>query len=386
MASVIKLHSRKNIIQSDSDVPKILKITKDPKLPKVLRAGKALILDEYTSTESQDLSGFEMVFSKTASENTAVEYLDTQLCHLDTGDVIRIVPSKNSIRAIYRVNANANFLFVTEQCNSYCIMCSQPPRKVDDSHLIEELIQAVPLIDKSTPEIGLTGGEPTLLGEKFIELLETIKINLPNTAIHVLTNGRTFEEELIKQISAIKHHDLMFGIPLYSDISNIHDFIVQADGAFDQTIRGILNLKRYSQKVEIRVVIHKQTYDRLPQLAEFIGRNLQFADHVALMGLEITGFTRANLESLWIEPEEYSFYLTKAVQILKYYKIKTSIYNLQRCLLPQNLWPIAIKSISDWKNKYYPECEGCIQKPNCGGFFDSSDIRRSKNIKAIKNN
>jgi His-Xaa-Ser system radical SAM maturase HxsC len=189
---------------------------------------------------------------------------------------------------------------------------------------------------------------------------------------------------LAYQLSQTDHFDLMLGIPLYSDVSHIHDFVVQADGAYDETIRGILNLKKYGQKVEIRVVLHKQTVDRLPQLAEFIGRNLQFVDHVALMGLEITGFTRANLEELWIDPLEYMEKLSEAVHILSRYKIHTSIYNLQRCLMPRHLWGIAVKSISDWKNKYYAECDGCVEKNNCGGFFASSDIKRSDNISAIK--
>ena len=187
----------------------------------------------------------------------------------------------------------------------------------------------------------------------------------------------------MQKVANLKHEDLMFGIPLYSDIADIHDFVVQADNAFDETIRGILNLKRFSQKVEIRIVIHKQTVSRLPQLAEFIGRNLQFVDHVALMGLEITGFTRANLEELWIDPVEYVGELERATEILERYQIRTSIYNLQRCLLPKQLWPFAVKSISDWKNKYYEECDACEEKHNCGGFFASSDIRRSAHIKAF---
>ena len=175
----------------------------------------------------------------------------------------------------------------------------------------------------------------------------------------------------------------MFGIPLYSDIASKHDFVVQAKGAYDETIQGILNLKAYDQKVEIRVVIHQKTYERLPQLARFIVRNLQFVDHVALMGLEITGFTRANLEELWIEPVEFQKELQEAVSILSRAGIRTSIYNLQRCLLPQALWPFAVKSISDWKNKYYPECEGCSERHMCSGFFDSSDIRGAP-TKAIR--
>ena len=56
----------------------------------------------------------------------------------------------------------------------------------------------------------------------------------------------------------------MIGIPIYSADPSIHDYVVQAEGAFDETVRGILNLKRFRQKVEIRVVLHKQTYKGLP--------------------------------------------------------------------------------------------------------------------------
>jgi MoaA/NifB/PqqE/SkfB family radical SAM enzyme len=129
---------------------------------------------------------------------------------------------------------------------------------------------------------------------------------LPQTAVHILSNGRLFADpNFVKRYADIQHLDRMIGIPIYSDVSPIHDYVVQSDGAFDETIRGVLNLKRYGQKVEIRIVVHQQTYARLPQLAEFLTRNLTFVDHVAFMGLEITGFTRANLDSLWIDPVDY---------------------------------------------------------------------------------
>jgi His-Xaa-Ser system radical SAM maturase HxsC len=172
----------------------------------------------------------------------------------------------------------------------------------------------------------------------------------------------------------------MIGIPIYSDISNIHDYVVQADGAFDETIRGILNLKRYRQKVEIRVVIHKQTYARLPQLAEFIARNLLFVDHVALMGLEMTGFTKHNLEDLWIDPLDYQPQLKAAVETLARYRMNVSIYNHQLCVLDRSLWKYNRKSISDWKNEYMPECSPCTQKTQCGGFFSSAKLRYSAHI------
>ena len=174
----------------------------------------------------------------------------------------------------------------------------------------------------------------------------------------------------------------MLGIPIYSSDPSRHDYVVQAKNAFDETVRGILNLKQLGQKVEIRVVIHKQTFEGLPRLAEFISRNLLFVDHVALMGLEMTGFTRANIESLWIDPIEYKDQLSQAVRTLRMFGIRTSIYNHSLCLINRDVESSYTKSISDWKNEYADECNGCVRKNECGGFF-SSGIQNgySKSIK-----
>ena len=38
----------------------------------------------------------------------------------------------------------------------------------------------------------ITGGEPTLLGDNLFALIKQLKMSLPDTELHVLTNGRTF--------------------------------------------------------------------------------------------------------------------------------------------------------------------------------------------------
>lgn len=102
---------------------------------------------------------------------------------------------------------------------------------------------------------------------------------------------------------------------------------------------GVLSLKRLKQKVEIRVVLHRQTIGRLPQLAEFLVRNLLFVDHVALMGLEMTGFTRANLDLLWIDPYEYKDVLSEAVATLMTYGVSVSVYNHPLCVVNPDILP-----------------------------------------------
>jgi His-Xaa-Ser system radical SAM maturase HxsC len=174
----------------------------------------------------------------------------------------------------------------------------------------------------------------------------------------------------------------MVGIPLYSDDPVRHNYVVQSANAFNETLRGILNLKSLAQPVEVRVVLHKQTVPRLVRLCEFIVRNLVFVDHVALMGLEITGFTRANLEGLWIDPYTYKDTLSHAVGVLEAYGMNVSVYNHQRCLVNEDVMRAYRKSISDWKNEYVEECQHCTQMKECGGLFLSAkQFKRSPNIR-----
>ena len=43
------------------------------------------------------------------------------------------------------------------------------------------------------------------------------------------------------------------------------------------------------------------------------------------------------------------------------------------------------KSISDWKNEYMQECETCVRKVECGGFFSSAKLRYSAHMKPFHN-
>jgi MoaA/NifB/PqqE/SkfB family radical SAM enzyme len=124
----------------------------------------------------------------------------------------------------------------------------------------------------------------------FIAVLALCRDVLPETAIHVLSNGRAFAStEIVDAWSRVRHPNLMVGIPIYSAVDTVHDYVVQANGAFDETVLGVLKLKDKGQRVEIRVVLHAITAPRLFATTQWLARNLPFVDHVALMGLENTG-------------------------------------------------------------------------------------------------
>lgn len=305
--------------------------------------------------------------------------------HLVDGDIV-VANTDGVINTLYRINSNQNFLLATERCNSNCLMCSQPPKDRDDiPHLFCIYKQLIPLIPKNCPEIGITGGEPTLLGDSFFSLLQLIKSELPNTEVHLLTNGRSFAwDGVARKLGEMDYERLMLGIPLYSDYYQDHDYVVQAKHAFNQTIQGLYNLAAYNQRIEIRVVLHKLTIPRLTKLAQYIYKNLPFVEHIAFMGLEYQGYTPHNIGKLWIDPTEYMTELGEAAEFLSSRGLKVSIYNSQLCLMPRDLWKYNKKSISDWKNIYLNECAKCTMMNECGGMFASSEKMHSKYLKAFE--
>lgn len=305
------------------------------------------------------------------------------LDYLSDGDVVQLSPN-GFVRTLYRRSSPHNFILMTDQCNSFCLMCSQPPKQINDFDRIHEHLRLIDLIDPETAEIGLTGGEPTLFKGDFLRLIAYCREKLPRTALHVLTNGRMFYyRKFAAQLGAIAHPDLMLGIPLYSDLDSEHDYIVQAKGAFEETVLGLHHLAMSGVAVEIRVVVHQQSFRRLPQLAQFIARNFPFAAHVALMGLEMFGFTHRNLSELWIDPVDYQCELKEAAETIFLSGLNVSIYNHQLCVLDQALWRFARKSISDWKNIYLEACTSCDARELCGGLFQSAAKKHSHHIKPL---
>ncbi len=304
------------------------------------------------------------------------------LQHLENGDIVS-VGNDGNINTLYRINSNHNTLLATERCNSNCLMCSQPPRDRNDIPILHEIHkQLIPLIPKDCIELGVSGGEPTLMGELFFSLMEQLKVELPNTEIHVLTNGRSFAwNHMAEKLGQINNRRLMLGIPIYSDYYQVHDYIVQAKNAFYQTILGLHNLSRYNQRLEVRIVLHKQSIPRLTKLAKYIYKNLPFVEHVAFMGLEYIGYTRKNIDKLWIDPYDYQEELSESVEYLASQGMHVSIYNTPLCVLPERIWKYARKSISDWKNDYLPECKNCTKLNNCGGFFTWNLKKHSEHIR-----
>ena len=223
--------------------------------------------------------------------------------HLSPGDVVRIEPSGQ------RQNA------VPPQLAAQRAVCDRPVQQLLPDVLAAAEEGRRQRADGGAPaahradrscrrsSLSITGGEPTLFKDDFLRLIAACKLRCPRPGSTCSRTGGCSTTTRSRGELARSSTLTMLGIPLYSDLDYHHDHVVQARGAFEQTMVGLQNLGQYararwrseSSSIEL-------TWERLPQLAEFIYRNLTFADHVTFMGLEMMGFAIPNVSELWIDP------------------------------------------------------------------------------------
>jgi His-Xaa-Ser system radical SAM maturase HxsC len=356
-----------------------------PDTPSRLRYSLAVLV----SPEEEPPQGFGLYVQpsglQTAGLPGDVIALSEQMAYVGVGDILRVSEDGRRVRALWRASSRQNSLMLTERCDHYCLMCSQPPKMRVDDYLLDDAFEVVRLLEGGSNALCFTGGEPTLYGGRFIELLHHCRRSIPAAAIHILSNGRRFADPAFSDSYAeVGNPEMMVGIPLYGAEGATHNYVVQAEDAFEETVRGVCRLGERDQRIEIRIVVHRQTVPVLVETAEFIARNLPFVEQVALMGLEMMGLARANMDTVWMDPFDYREELAEATLLLHEAGLRTLVYNHQLCVIDREVWPFAVRSISDWKNDYYPECERCGVRDRCGGFFASAEYRRSTHIRPIE--
>lgn len=305
---------------------------------------------------------------------------------VSAGDVVLPMPAKGNLIVVYRDSDKHHSIFLTNRCNSYCLMCSQPPTTHDDSWLVNEAIDIVSHIKTSPITLGISGGEPLLLHDSLKVVINRITEHHPETRIEVLTNGRLFSQAHVSQ-SLLEGRDapVSWLVPLYGHADFLHDYVVQSHGAYEETLEGLLVLQKYRQPIQLRIVLIQSVLQELVGLCTFIAHNLPFVREVALMACEPIGFALANKEECNVDLASWSDTLLAATKELDRREVPYIFMNTPLCALPKSLWHFSHQSISDWKNTYADECMDCIVKNKCSGLFSwHKNNWNPTSLKAIK--
>lgn len=219
----------------------------------------------------------------------------------------------------------------------------------------------------------ITGGEPTLQTDLFLESLDRVKEKFPYTQVLLLTNGRSLSDKwLFEQVYQRHPNNFRIAIPIHGDNPELHDYVTRVSGSFEQTILALRRLMNSDINIEIRIVVTKVNCDNLLGIAKLITSKLSRVFCVNFIGLEPRGNCALNFDSVYIDHRS-SFQKSKpAIDHLVTSGYDVGLYNYPLCAVDKEYWFIANKSISGYKNVYHTDCDRCRVKEICGGFFTAA--------------
>lgn len=279
-----------------------------------------------------------------------------------------------------------NALFITNKCNSNCIMCpiSDKMRKNSNITPIDILLKICGQIPNDANHITITGGEPFLLKKNIFQLFSYLKGYLNSVEYLLLTNGRAFsDKEYFKLFCESAPDNLIIGIPIHGYDIITHDFITRTKDSFVQTIKGIKNLLSRHIRVEIRIVVSKLNIHFIDKIVNLIINELKGVYTVKFLGLEMLGNARHNIDQVWLDYQSSFQYMKEPIKNLIINGFNVGIYNYPLCCVDKEYWSICEKSITDYKVSFLDECNKCKKQDACGGMFSGTFRLMEGEIKAI---
>ncbi|MAE42721.1 hypothetical protein CMO93_03040 [Candidatus Woesearchaeota archaeon] len=152
-------------------------------------------------------------------------------------------------------------------CNNHCTFCVQEGNKFSGNRSFEEIKKNLEDSKKRCSGVVLTGGEVTIRKD-FFDIVKLAK-NLKYETIQIQTNGRMLSSlEFCKK--ALEAGATEFSPAVHGYCNKQHDFLTKSKGSFNQTVKGILNLKSLNAYVLTNTVIVKQNYKDIPKIAELL--------------------------------------------------------------------------------------------------------------------
>lgn len=277
--------------------------------------------------------------------------------------------------------------YVTEKCNSNCIMCpmSLDSRKLGREMCAEQWDHFEEYIPGRVSHITITGGEPFLYYEKLIPVLDKVNRLYPDAEVLILTNGRALSiPKIMEAVRPLITRQYCFAIPIHGSEECIHDYITQAPGSFRQSLTALYQLSSTMARTEVRIVGHQLNIDTISDIYSMLcSMNIRI-DIINLIAMEMTGCAARNRDKLWVDYDLLCHAAEKGINYAMVHGINVGLYNFPLCQVPERLWPLVKLSITPYKVRYMDQCEACLYRDACGGMFYSTCLLKLCKVKPFK--
>ena len=159
-------------------------------------------------------------------------------------------------------------IFLGSSCNNNCLYCSE---KNKDSHqqmpdVAESLVQ-----NDSIDSIELYGGEPTTRND-FFTILDTAR-HRGYRRIKLVTNARTCAD-INTAVRMIESGCYLYEVKINHFRPDIHDYVTQVTGSFQETVQGLANLRRintihnaaFSAFISLRISLSRKNIEDISSI------------------------------------------------------------------------------------------------------------------------
>ena len=286
-------------------------------------------------------------------------------------------------------------LRLTMACNERCPFCNVPmedyPKLTPPKNEVDEQLRD--FIASGEQTLTISGGEPTLLRKRLLDLIKGARDNdVP--FVELQSNAILIDSEYAEELAQAGLTSAF--ISLLSDSPELHDELAGYPGAFPKCIRGIQALLDVGIRVTLNPVLAYQSQHRLVEYMHFVGRELEGVQSISLSAVQPHGRAAKNLYLL-PDYQALAALVPEAIEVAKSYNIE--VLN-PYCGLPLCIgWTSAIErsveaieakgggwqekpNISNQgdKSKRAP-CQWCAYRSVCGGAWHAYwDQRAGKGI------
>lgn len=191
-------------------------------------------------------------------------------------------------------------------CNSRCIFCvtgDNHPKKFIDLPTLKGTLQKY---RNTYEQVIITGGEPSFRKDFFLLIEFAYRLGYKIT---LETNARMFSNKnLCRQL---EYFNLNIVTHIESFKPRTHDLTTMVLGSFNETIRGIKNIRKYCTSITIKIMLTRLNYKHLLYTVKFIS-NMDI-DTVHFVFLTPWGSSYSYFEAIMPHYYEVRHFLTDAL-------------------------------------------------------------------------
>ena len=174
-------------------------------------------------------------------------------------------PASSAAHRTERIDIKTGF-----HCNNKCFFCVQGDKRFQHGDKTTAAIRAqLEQAIRDSDSIVFTGGEVTI--RKDLPQLVAYARELGFRQVQIQTNGRMLAYRKLTE-KLIRAGATEFSPALHGHVPELHDYLTQAPGSFEQTCKGIRLLESLGQSVLTNSVITRSNYRHLPELAALLVR------------------------------------------------------------------------------------------------------------------